>query len=75
MLCRRATRWYCRRRDAKQCLLSCFCFSLVQVRGILAEYMPLEDIDAPGSSARVPFMDPHSRDTYSVGRTKESQLV
>ncbi|CAM9641495.1 unnamed protein product [Ectocarpus fasciculatus] len=46
-----------------------------QVRGILAEYMPLEDIDAPGSSARVPFMDPQSRDTYSVGRTKESQLV
>lgn len=46
-----------------------------QVRGILAEYMPLEDIDAPGSSARVPFMGPDSGNTYAVGRTKESQLV
>ncbi|CAM9555071.1 unnamed protein product [Pylaiella littoralis] len=46
-----------------------------QVRGILAEYMPLEDIDAPGSSARVPFMAPNSGNTYAVSRTKESQLV
>eukprot|EP00903_Cladosiphon_okamuranus_P010383 g9822.t1 len=46
-----------------------------QVRGILAEYMPLDgaDIDAPGSSARVPFMAPNSGNAY--GRTKESQLV
>ncbi|CAM9249510.1 unnamed protein product, partial [Choristocarpus tenellus] len=29
-----------------------------RVRGILAEYMPLEDIDGPASSARVPFMGP-----------------
>ncbi|CAM9430404.1 unnamed protein product [Scytosiphon promiscuus] len=46
-----------------------------QVRGILAEYMPLEDIDAPGSSARVPFMATDGGNTYAVGRTKESQLV
>eukprot|EP00752_Nemacystus_decipiens_P010339 g9211.t1 len=48
-----------------------------QVRGILAEYMPLDgtDIDGPGSSARVPFMGPNSGNTYAVGQTKESQLV
>lgn len=47
-----------------------------QVRGILAEYMPLEDIDAPGSSARQPFMSHNmGGGTYAVGRTKEQQLV
>lgn len=47
----------------------------LQVRGILAEYMPLEDIDAPGSSARQPFMSHSAEGTYAVGRTKEQQLV
>ncbi|CAM9579397.1 unnamed protein product [Ascophyllum nodosum] len=46
-----------------------------QVRGILAEYMPLEDIDAPGSSARVPFMDSNRGNAYAGGRVKETQLV
>ena len=54
--------------------------AVCQVRGILAEYMPLEDFDAPGSSARVPFMSPNSNggnggNTYAVGRAKETQLM
>ncbi|KAG5176720.1 hypothetical protein JKP88DRAFT_270825 [Tribonema minus] len=52
-----------------------------QVRGILAEYMPLDDMDAPGSNARVPFISHHGAGNGNAGNgggyaaPKDTRLV